>query len=118
MDATLSAVIRRELDTIGDPCSVAHGSPMGLDEMGLVEDLDVDADGNVRVRLRLTSPTCTMVGYFGVEVRSRLGRLPGVRSVEVTTDLGLDWTPEHMTEAARARRRANLRARGIPTPSR
>lgn len=116
MDVTLAEQVRRELDTIGDPCSVAHGTPMGLDEMGLVEDVAIDPDGNVRVRLRLTSPTCTMVGYFGVEARSRIGRLPGVRSVEVTTDLGLDWTTEHMSEQARARRRELLRSRGIPMP--
>lgn len=114
-DSALVAEIRRQLDTIGDPCSVAQGSSMGLDEMGLVEDVEVDADGNVTVRLRLTSPTCTMVGYFGVEAKRLVGALPGVRNVEVRADLGLDWTPDMMSEAAKARRRAVLAARGIPT---
>jgi metal-sulfur cluster biosynthetic enzyme len=113
----LVAEIRRELDTIGDPCSVAHGTPMGLDEMGLVEAVHLDADGNVQIHLRLTSPTCMMVGYFGVEARSRIGQLPGVRSVEVTADLGLDWTPDQMSDAARTRRRELLRSRGIPMPT-
>ena len=108
--------IRRALDTIGDPCSVATGTPMGLDEMGLVEDVRLDADGNVAIALRLTSPCCMNVGYFGVEARSRVGRLEGVRSVEVTTDVGLAWTPDLIGEAAKARRRAALAARGIPAP--
>jgi metal-sulfur cluster biosynthetic enzyme len=116
-NAALVSEIRRELDTIGDPCSVAHGTPMGLDEMGLVEAVHIDAEGNVRICLRLTSPTCVMVGYFGVQARSRIGRLPGVRSVEVTADHGLDWTPGHMSEGAQARRRALLHSRGIPMPA-
>jgi len=109
------AEIRRQLDTIGDPCSVAHGTPMGLDEMGLVEDVRLDHDGNVVIDLRLTSPTCMMVGYFNVEAKRRLQEIPGVRTVEVRADHGLDWTPDMMSDAAKERRRAALRARGIAT---
>ena len=109
--------IRRTLDGIGDPCSVAHGVPMCLDEMGLVEHISVDPDGNVAIRLRLTSPTCVMVSYFRIEAEERVLELPGVRSVEVVNDLGLDWSPEMMRPAAKARRGAALRARGIRTPA-
>jgi len=84
--------IRRTLDGIGDPCSVA-------------------------IRLRLTSPTCVMVSYFRIEAEERVLELPGVRSVEVVNDLGLDWSPEMMSPAAKARRGAALRARGIRTPA-
>jgi metal-sulfur cluster biosynthetic enzyme len=107
--------IRRALDTIGDPCSVANGTPMGLQEMGLVGDVRLDDDGNVDIGLRLTSPSCMMVGYFGVEAKKRVQEIPGVRAVEVTADLGLDWTPDLMSAAAKERRIAALRARGIPT---
>jgi metal-sulfur cluster biosynthetic enzyme len=110
--------IRRTLDTIGDPCSVAHGVPMGLDEMGLVEHVSVDPDGNVAIRLRLTSPTCVMVSYFRIQAEERVLSLAGVRSVEVVNDLGLDWSPEMMSSAAKARRQATLRARGVPTSAR
>jgi metal-sulfur cluster biosynthetic enzyme len=114
-ETELVSEIRRILDTIGDPCSVAHGVPMGLGEMGLVESVDVDSDGNVVVRLRLTSPTCVMVSYFRITAADRIAELAGVRSVEVHADLGLDWSPEMMSESAKQRRRAALRARGIPT---
>ncbi len=113
MDAVIDE-IRRALDTIGDPCSVANGTPMGLQEMGLVEDIRLDDDGNVAIRLRLTSPTCMMIGYFDVEAKRRVQQIAGVRSVEVTADRGLDWTPDLMSDAAKQRRRAALRARGIP----
>jgi metal-sulfur cluster biosynthetic enzyme len=106
--------IRRRLNLIGDPCSVAHGVPMGLDDMGLVEAVRIDGEGAVEIRLRLTSPTCMMVGYFRVEAEKQIGSIPGVRSVDVRADHGLDWTPDMMSDAAKTRRRAALLARGIP----
>jgi metal-sulfur cluster biosynthetic enzyme len=106
--------IRRALDTIGDPCSVGNGVPMGIEEMGLVESVQLDRDGHAVIRLRLTSPTCHMVSYFKVEAEERARQVPGVRSVEVHSDLGLDWSPQMMSDAAKERRRAALRARGIP----
>jgi metal-sulfur cluster biosynthetic enzyme len=90
---------------------------MGLDEMGLVEHIAVESDGHVDIRLRLTSPTCVMVSYFKIQAEERVLKLPGVRSVAVVNDLGLDWSPEMMSSAAKARRRAALRARGVPTPA-
>jgi metal-sulfur cluster biosynthetic enzyme len=112
--AELVTAIRRELDGIEDPCSVAAGSPMGLAEMGLVEHVQVDGDGNVTVRFRLTSPSCMNLGFFKVEAEARIAELPGVRSVAVSADLGLDWSPDMMSDAAKARRRAALLAMGIP----
>lgn len=105
--------IRQRINTIGDPCSVAHGTPMGLDDMGLIERIDVDEDGNVAVALRLTSPCCMNLGYFGVETRRRVLEIAGVRSVEVTADRGLDWDPSMMSDDAKRRRRESLLRRGI-----
>jgi metal-sulfur cluster biosynthetic enzyme len=108
------AAIRRALDTIGDPCSVAQGVPMGLDEMGLVERVDLDDEGHATIALRLTSPTCFMVGYFDVEARDRALAVPGVRSVTITTDRGVRWTSAMISPAARQRRRRAMLARGMP----
>jgi metal-sulfur cluster biosynthetic enzyme len=111
------AQIRAKLNTIGDPCSVAQGVPMGIDDMGLVRDVQMDEVGNVAIELRLTSPSCHIVGYFDVEAKRRVLGLPGVRSVTVEVDLGLDWRPEMMSEDAKARRRRALEARGAPNSS-
>jgi metal-sulfur cluster biosynthetic enzyme len=106
-------LIRVELNTIGDPCSVAVGSPMGVEEMGLIESVDIDDDGAVAIRMRLTSPTCHMIGYFSVEMRDRLLAVPGVTAVTVTSDAGLDWTADMMSDAAKLRRAESLRRKGI-----
>lgn len=96
------------LDGIKDPCSVANGTPTGLASMGLIGALDVAEGGAVAIRLRLTSPFCHMIGYFKVEAERRLLSLPGVSSVSLTADNGLDWSPDMMSEAARAQMAARL----------
>jgi metal-sulfur cluster biosynthetic enzyme len=107
-------VVRERLNTIGDPCSVAHGISLGIDDMGLVESVDIDDAGRVDIRIRLTSPCCGMIGYFMDEATTRIGALEGVKQVDVRVDQGLDWSPDMMSDSAKERRNAQLRSRGIP----
>ena len=53
-------------------------------ELGLLDEVEVDG-GRVRVHFHLTSPLCParFAGGIGREIRRRVGRLPGVESVEV-----------------------------------
>lgn len=102
--------VRRVLDEIHDPCSVAAGVPMGLDEMGIVKAVEVSADGRVGVTFRLTSPFCEMVAFMRQETIAKVSRMPGVRAVEVDHDSGLDWDHDRIAPAAQARRRARLDA--------
>lgn len=101
------AEVRRILDEIKDPCSVAASVPMGLDEMGIVKSVTVD-DGRVSVELRLTSPFCEMISFMRNEALAKIGKLPGVRSVAVTHDSGLDWDHDLIAPAAQARRQRRL----------
>jgi metal-sulfur cluster biosynthetic enzyme len=106
--ADLERAVLERLNGIQDPCSVAAGTSMGLTEMGLVEAVTVSADGDVRISLRLTSPTCNMLGFMAEEAHERVRGLPGVRSVDVVADQGLDWSPSMMAPAAQQRRRERL----------
>jgi metal-sulfur cluster biosynthetic enzyme len=56
-----------------------------LAELGLLDEVQVDAQGHVTVRFHLTSPLCPakFAGQIGQEIRRRVARLEGVRSVEV-----------------------------------
>jgi metal-sulfur cluster biosynthetic enzyme len=114
MGAPAEAAVRAAVNTVGDPCSAAHGMPIGIEDMGLVEHLGIEEDGRVSVRLRLTSPCCGMIGYFIEGVTERVSAVPDVRSVDVTVDAGLDWEPSMMSDRAREQRRENLRGLGIP----
>lgn len=111
--AVLEADVREQVNQIGDPCSVASGTPMGLTDMGLVERVDIEAQGKVQVHLRLTSPSCYQLGYFTEEIITRVSALDGVESVEVHSDKGLDWTPDMMSDDAKRRRREHLDKLGI-----
>lgn len=107
-EADLSeAGIRELLNGIVDPCSVSHGVPMGIEEMGLIEKVDIE-DGAVTVHMRLTSPCCLMVGYFATEAKSRIAALPGVRSADLKHDTGFEWRPEMIHPEAERRRQLAL----------
>lgn len=103
------AAVRDRLREVVDPCSAARGIGNDVVEMGLVRDVDVD-DGDVTVALRLTTPACMMVAEFQRQIDERVGSLPGVSSVELETDAGIEWTPEMMSDEARERRREYLRS--------
>jgi len=53
-------------------------------DLGLLDEVEVDG-GRVTVHFHLTSPLCPakFAGAIGQEIRRRVGRLPGVESVEV-----------------------------------
>lgn len=111
-DATndhLEAAVRDRLRNVVDPCSAARGIGNDIVEMGLVRDVHIDDDdGRVTVALRLTTPACMMVANFQRQLEEEVGSLPGVSSVALETDSGLEWTPEMMSEEARERREAYL----------
>jgi metal-sulfur cluster biosynthetic enzyme len=106
-DAIRREVLRR-LDQIQDPCSVAGGTPMGLNEMGLVRSVDVSADGDVEIDLRLTSPFCHMIGFMKKTAIEKCSRIEGVHQVDVHGDAGLDWDPGMIAPAAERRRQARI----------
>jgi metal-sulfur cluster biosynthetic enzyme len=101
--------VREKLDEIVDPCSEARGTDISIVEMGLLKRVEVDG-GSVHVELRITSPSCMMVGYFIEQADERVGDLPGVEEVTLSTDAGLSWRDEMMAEDAKERRREHQRA--------
>lgn len=100
--------VLRRLDEIQDPCSVAGGTPMGLNEMGLVKSVGVSDGGEVEIDLRLTSPFCHMIGFMKKTAIEKVSAIEGVHAVEVNGDAGLDWSPDLIDLAAQRRQRARL----------
>jgi metal-sulfur cluster biosynthetic enzyme len=104
---TTSAEVREALTDIIDPCSATTGSNLNIVEMGLVKSVSTD-DGEVAIQMHVTSPVCTMVGYFREEAEAAVGALDGVESVTVETDAGLEWHEDMMTADAQAKRQEVL----------
>lgn len=96
---------------IADPCSIAMTEPIGIADLGLVEDVGISG-GRVEIALLPTSPHCLFVGLFEEEIEERVSALGWVESVHVRLDEGETiWDESRMTTAARerlARRRAAL----------
>ena len=104
--------IRRTADTIHDPCGMATGVRLGLNEMGLLRQVQTepDADGwSIRIQLRLTSPGCVYFFAFKDNLEERLGAHPQISRVVVDWDPTLDWTPEDLSPAAQSKLEARRR---------
>jgi metal-sulfur cluster biosynthetic enzyme len=102
--------VRDCLHQIKDPCSVATGHPLHLEEMGLVKSVEIDASaGRAVVDLRLTSPTCVMVGFFVTEIQRLVKEaVPELHEIDVLFDRGFDWTPDMMSDEVRRARAARF----------
>lgn len=72
-------------------------------ELGLVYEVRRDIDV-VRVRMTLTTPGCPLGGYFLEEVSRAAANGAGVETENVEVEFVFDppWTPEMMSEEARA----------------
>ncbi|WP_406109143.1 iron-sulfur cluster assembly protein [Streptomyces sp. NBC_01003] len=107
MSEVTESRVREVLNTITDPCSITAGVPAGMDDMGLIGDIQVRDDGpggcQVSVTFGLTDPTCMLMGAFGNEARIRLGALPGVTGVDVVLDHDMEWTPDMLAPDYRQR---------------
>ena len=110
--------IRRTADGVPDPCGMAVGVRLGLNEMGLLREVQAehDAEGwSVRVRLRLTSPGCQYYFLFKDTLEERLTVHPQISRVVVDWDPVLDWTPADLSPDAQDKlgeRRRALRRSG------
>ncbi len=105
-ESQVDKFVREVSDTIHDPCGMAAGIKLGLNEMGLIRQIDVEPLGQgwkVHVLLRLTSPGCEYFFAFRDNLEEKTARHPQIESIEVEWDPTLDWTPSDLTEEARKR---------------
>jgi metal-sulfur cluster biosynthetic enzyme len=80
-------------------------------DLGMVQE--VEADGSrVAVSLSLTSMSCPFWELFVEQVRRAVGDVPGVGDVAVRFDRRRPWSPDLMSESARA----ELEAVGLMPP--
>jgi metal-sulfur cluster biosynthetic enzyme len=97
--------VRRALDRVVDPCSIATGVPITLADMGLVENVAV-VGAEARIRLRVTSPFCMHIGNMHERIVEVVGEVPGIEAVHLDVDDGTTWLPDMMAPAARRQLRA------------
>ncbi len=71
-------------------------------DLGLVYDVDVSETGAVHIEYTLTTMGCPIGPLIEHQMQSFLEGVPGVTSVEPEMVLRPAWTPEMMSEEAKA----------------
>ncbi|MBI4728495.1 MAG: metal-sulfur cluster assembly factor [Acidobacteria bacterium] len=98
------APVRPSAEQARDALSAVVDPELGLPitDLGLVYDVQVDDDGVVKVVYTLTTVGCPIGPMIEQQMRQILATLPGVASVEATMVFSPPWTPDLMSEDARA----------------
>ncbi len=71
-------------------------------DLGLVYDVDISEQGVVHIEYTLTTMGCPIGPLIEHQMQSFLEKVPGVSSVDAEMVLRPPWTPEMMSEEAKA----------------
>lgn len=71
-------------------------------DIGLVYDVGVEEDGRARILLTTTTPGCPATNYIRQAVEERAASVPGIMSVDVTMTWLPPWSPDRMSDEAKA----------------
>lgn len=70
-------------------------------DLGLVYDIDI-RDGDVKLVMTLTTPACPIGPMVTEQIEETIGLMPGVKSVDIDWTFDPPWSPERMSDEARA----------------
>ena len=75
--------------------------PVNIVDLGLIYDVQIN-DSNVYVQMTLTAPGCGMGPYIAQQAEWAIQELEGVEDVEIELVFEPAWTPDLISEDARA----------------
>ena len=77
--------------------------PVNIVDLGLIYELDIKDDNTVYVKMTLTAPGCPIGVFITEQVREAVMTLvPNVKDVKVELVFDPPWTPDRMSEEAKA----------------
>ena len=85
------------LKTVYDP-----EIPVNVVDLGLVYDVQVNDDNNVYVQMTLTFPGCGMGPHIAQQAEWAIQDVEGVEDVQIELTFDPPWSPELISEEARA----------------
>jgi len=93
-------VTREEVITILKDCYDPE-IPINVWDLGLVYDINIQ-EGDVGIKMTLTAPGCMMGGMIAEDVKAKLKKLNGVKDAKVDLVFDPPWSPDKMSEEAKA----------------
>lgn len=84
------------LDTIPDP-------ELGVSilQLGLIYGIEIDKEGSVRILMTLTTIGCPLFDDIAGPIREQVGKLKGVKAIDIDLTFEPAWTPDRMKEEAK-----------------
>jgi metal-sulfur cluster biosynthetic enzyme len=70
-------------------------------DLGLVYDITI-TNGAVHILLTLTTPACPIGPMVTEQIQEMIGLIPGVKDVDIEFTFDPPWSPELMSDEARA----------------
>ena len=75
---------------------------VSLCDLGLIYEIEIDAKkGRVEIKMTLTSIGCPLFSLIAEPIKKEVGKLPGVKEVEVELTFDPPWTVEKMSKKAK-----------------
>ncbi len=74
--------------------------PVKVYDLGLIYEIDFDPEGVANIRMTLTAPNCPMADMLVEDVNVQVGKVPGVKSVNVVLTFDPVWDRSMMSEEA------------------
>ncbi|MBI4399294.1 metal-sulfur cluster assembly factor [Candidatus Micrarchaeota archaeon] len=70
-------------------------------DLGLIYDIKIDGP-NIHLTMTMTTPACPVIPMILDNARMAIGKVEGVKSAEIDLVWDPPWTPERMSEDAKA----------------
>jgi FeS assembly SUF system protein len=87
--------IVRTLKNIYDP-----EIPINIYDLGLIYEIDVEPDGTANINMTLTAPTCPVADQLLADINTQVGKIEGVKAVNVSLVFDPPWDKDMITEEA------------------
>ncbi len=75
--------------------------PVNIYDLGLIYEIDYTPDGVATIRMTLTAPNCPMADMLVEDVNIQVGKVQGVKEVNVILTFDPVWDKDMMTDEAK-----------------
>jgi metal-sulfur cluster biosynthetic enzyme len=75
---------------------------VSLWDLGLIYKVDIDKAGHVEILMTLTTPGCPLSEEIAGSIREEVGKVKGVKKVNVIVTFEPPWTADRMSKEAKA----------------